>query len=131
MKTRIYLWFCAVAFLPYGLYCFAQPGALEEIAGVAFTSPTGSVELRAMYGGLQTAVGVLALLGALRAGLARTAVTAIAALCGGLALARLSGAVVEGSFASYTVLGLGFEITLFATGLAVLGTTGNGERAGA
>ena len=35
------------------------------MAGVAATNATGTVELRAMYGGLQTAIGALALLAGL------------------------------------------------------------------
>ena len=120
MKARIFLWVCAVLFLPYGLYCFVQPGALEGIAGVSFTTPTGSAEIRAMYGGLQTAVGALALAGALRPDLARTGVLAIVALAAGLGLARLSGAVVDGAFSPYTVMGLALEFSLLSLGAWIL-----------
>ena len=98
MAARIFLAIAALVWLPYGIFCFIQPGFLQEAAGVSFTSPTGSTELRAMYGGLQAAVGVLALAGALRTRLSPMALLALAVLCGGLGFARLLGAFIDGSF---------------------------------
>jgi hypothetical protein len=72
MATRIFLVVSGLIWVPYGLYCFFQPGSLAEAAGVAFMSPTGETELRAMYGGLQAAVGTVAFAGALRPDLARS-----------------------------------------------------------
>jgi hypothetical protein len=61
MAARIFLAFSALLWLPYGVYCFFDPGFLAGAAGVVSQSPTASTELRAMYGGLQTAIGALAL----------------------------------------------------------------------
>lgn len=117
MAARLFLLLCAIAWLPYGLYCLAQPDSLAAAAGVVSASRTGTIELRAMYGGLQAAVGTLCLVAALRAPLVRPALICLAFLCSGLALARLSGAALEHEVSSYTALGLGFE-TLSA-GLSV------------
>jgi hypothetical protein len=108
-----------LAWIPYGLYCFAAPTALAEIAGVAATTPTGIVELRAMYGGAQTAIGALALGALLRPDLRRGVVLALGTITAGLALARFAGALA-GGFSPYTLGGLAFEIgaTLWA-GLAL------------
>jgi hypothetical protein len=111
MPTRIVLGLSALIWLPYGLYCFLAPDALAGIAGVAAGTTTGSIELRAMYGGLQLAIGALALAGALRAALARPALVALAFLCGGLFLARSLGALLEGELSAYTASGLAFELT--------------------
>ena len=73
MSPRIVLGLSAAIWLPYGLYCFFAPDALAAIAGVASNSTTGSIELRAMYGGLQLSIGALALAGLLRASLQRPA----------------------------------------------------------
>jgi hypothetical protein len=73
MAARIFLGLSALIWLPYGLYCLFQPGALAESAGVAFTSATGATELRATHGGLQAAIGAVALAGALRPALSRSA----------------------------------------------------------
>ena len=120
MATRIFLALSALLWLPYGVYCFAQPGSLAEAAGVAFQSPTGSTELRAMYGGLQIAIGALAGLAALRSALARSALLAIAFLTAGLGSARLLGVALDGGFSSYTAMGLGFEFTSAVVALVLL-----------
>jgi len=111
MGARVFLAFSALLWLPYGLWCFFDPGFLAGAAGVAFQSPTGSTELRAMYGGLQTALGALALAGMLRAPLRRPALVTLGFLASGLALARLGGVALDGAASVYTVTGLGFEIT--------------------
>lgn len=116
---RLFLAASALLWLPYGLLCFVAPGFLADAAGVASTSDTGTIELRAMYGGLQAALGVLAGAALFRPGLQRPALVALAFTCAGLFMARLLGALVSLEFASYTMLGLLFELlsTAFATRL--------------
>jgi hypothetical protein len=109
MPTRVFLVLSALVWLSYGLYCFAAPASLAGGAGVAFQSPTGSTELRAMYGGLQVAIGALAALGALRAAWQRHALVALAFLTAGLGVARLAGLALDGGLSSYTGMALAFE----------------------
>jgi hypothetical protein len=111
MAARIFLGLSALVWLPYGIYCFLVPTSLAEAAGVAFTSPTGSTELRAMYGGLQAGIGLLAGLGAVRDSLRRPALVALAFLTGGLVTTRLLGATLDGGFSSYTNSAVVFELT--------------------
>lgn len=110
MVTRVFLGLFGLLSVPYGIYCFARPGFLEGFAGVAAVSTTGTVELQAMYGGLQTAFGALALLGALRPAFAATALLTTAFLCAGLGVFRLFGALGAGELSSYTAQGLVFEL---------------------
>ena len=110
MVTRVFLGLFGLMSLPYGLYCFAQPGFLAGFAGVGALSTTGTVELRAMYGGLQAGFGALALLGAFRPAFAPTALLATAFLCAGLGSFRLMGALAAGEVSSYTGQGLAFEL---------------------
>ncbi|MGH7786478.1 MAG: DUF4345 family protein [Candidatus Binatia bacterium] len=117
MGERVFLGVTGALWLLYGLYCFASPGSLAEGAGVVYQTPTGSTELRAMYGGLQAAIGLLALAGVARADLARPALLAMAFLTTGLATARVFGVLLDGGLSGYTVMGLVFEI-----GSAVLAT---------
>jgi hypothetical protein len=119
MGARIFLGLFGLVSIPYGVFCFLRPGFLEDVAGVAATSTTGTVELRAMYGGLQAAFGALALLGALRPAFVHTALLTTAFLCAGLGLARLLGAIAAGEVSSYTAQGLVFEfgVTAIAVGL--------------
>lgn len=120
MATRIFLGLEALLWLPYGIYCFLVPGSLAQAAGVVATTATGSVELRAMYGGLQAALGALALAAALRPALAQTALRTLAVLAGGLASARLLGALFAGGFSPYTTMGLAFEIPTLVISVALL-----------
>jgi hypothetical protein len=109
MAARVFLVLSALLWLPYGLYCLFVPGSLAGMAGVVASTPTGTTELRAMYGGLQAAIGLLALAGALRGGLTRTALVTVGALTAGLGSARLLGVFLDGGFTAYTGMGLGFE----------------------
>jgi hypothetical protein len=109
MGARIFLILSTLVWLPYGIYCFANPSFLAEAGGVAFVSPTGSTELRAMYGGLQAALGALALAGAMRAALTRPALLTLAFLCSGLGSTRALGVLLDGGLSGYTVAGLVFE----------------------
>ena len=110
MATRIFLATMAIVWLPYGLYCFLDPSALRSMAGLTATTPTAMTELRAMYGGLQSAIGALALLATVRRDLERPALIMLATLLPGLAAARLLGLVLDGSWTAYTMMGLSFEI---------------------
>jgi hypothetical protein len=112
--VRSFLGLCAALWLPYGLYCLAAPGSLAGSAGVEATSVTGEIELRAMYGGLQAALGALALAGALRASLAAPALLALGSVAAGLGITRLAEAVTAGELSSYTSMALGLEWTMFA-----------------
>jgi hypothetical protein len=118
--ARIFLGLSALLWLPYGVWCFAQPGFLADAAGVTAASPTGSTELRAMYGGLQIALGALAALGALRPDWTRTALVVLAFVGAGLGSARLLGASLDGAWTSYTAMGLAVEWATLAIATALL-----------
>ena len=118
--ARSFLAFSVLIWLPYGLFCFVQPGFLNQAAGIAFDSPTASTELRAMYGGLQAAIGSLALTALLRPRLVATTLIALAFLCSGLALGRIGGVILDGGFSQYTGVGLAFEIGSAALAIFLL-----------
>jgi hypothetical protein len=120
MATRIFLALSALVWLPYGLYCFFAPGALAEAAGVGFESPTGATELRAMYGGLQAAIGVVALRGALRPERARDALQLLLVVGAGLGAARVLGAGLDAAWSAYTAMAIGLELGTVAITLWLL-----------
>ena len=115
MVTTIFLGLSALVWLPYGIYCFSDPAFLAGSAGVASNSATGTIELRAMYGGLQAGIGALAGLAVFRAQWRTAALTTIAFLCGGLFFARALAAAVGGDVSAYTAFALGFEVVSAAT----------------
>jgi hypothetical protein len=120
MATRIFLGLSALLWLPYGIYCFFQPGSLAGAAGVAFTTPTGATELRATYGGLTVAIGGIALLGALRSDWARYALVTLGTACAGFGVARLLGAALDGGVGAYTTQALLLEFVTLALALWLL-----------
>jgi hypothetical protein len=115
--TRVFLGLSALLWLPYGLFCFVQPGYLAEAAGVTIGSTTASIELRAMYGGLQVAIGLLALLAVFRPALVRPALLMLAFVTAGLGSARLLGSALDAEVSAYTGLALCFELA--SAGVAI------------
>lgn len=120
MATRIFLGISALLWLPYGIYCFVQPGFLAEAAGVSFTSPTGATDLRASYGGLTAALGALALVGALSPAWSRHALVTLGTACAGFGVARLAGAALDGGVGAYTVQALLLEFVTLGFALWLL-----------
>jgi hypothetical protein len=108
--TKIFLGFNVAVWLPYGLLCFLVPETLADVAGLAATSATAATEVRAMYGGLQAAVGVLAGMALLRASLVRPALVSVAYLVAGLFAGRSIGAAIEGTASGYTMGAALFEM---------------------
>jgi hypothetical protein len=119
LAVRIFLVLTALVWTPYALFLLIDPAALSEAANIAATSPTGVAELRAMYGGLQAAVGLLALAGALRPAIAPYALATLGVASAGLGIARLGAAAVGGAFSDYTVMALGLEFASLAIVLAL------------
>lgn len=126
MAVRVFLTASALVWLPYGLFCFVQPAFLAEAAGVSAASTTGTIELRAMYGGLQAALGTLAVVAIFRSALIRPALVTLAFVTAGLAAGRLGGVGLDGEVSSYTMMGLAFELTSAALAVWLLtrGTEG-------
>lgn len=110
MIARLFLGLQVVLFIPYGLYCLVDPEMLAGSAGVAARSVTGRIELQAMYGGLQVAVGAMCLLGLLRARFEQVALHALLFIFAGLAVVRVSLGLVHADFSSYTVFAMGYEV---------------------
>jgi hypothetical protein len=106
---QIYLMISVLIWLPYGLYCLFVPEYLDAAAGVIGATPTGTTEIRAMYGGLQASIGVMCAAALARTEMARSAMLAIVFLTSGLFLARVVGFLLDGSASDYTNGVLVFE----------------------
>jgi hypothetical protein len=73
-----------------------------------------------MYGGLEAAVGVLALAGGFVVALQRAGLAALAFACTGMATGRLGSALFAGEFSRYTLQGLSLELSLGAIAIWLL-----------
>lgn len=106
---RVWLIVLALAWTPYGIYCFLAPHALAAIAGLTTNTNWGVTELRAMYGGMQTAIGISAMLALF--GLVRldSALFVQLIALGGLGAARLGGALMGSDWSIYTLAAIALE----------------------
>jgi hypothetical protein len=118
--VKLFLGLSMLVWLPYGLYCFAEPSFLGEAAGVVGQTATGTTEIRAMYGGLQAGIGLLCLLALLRSAFARPTLIMLAFLTGGLFTARAAGLVLDGGISGYTAGALVFELLSTAAAITLL-----------
>ena len=59
MLGQFVLWINAIAFIFYGLQCYFMPNLPADLIGFTLTNADAKIEIMAMYGGLQTAVGLL------------------------------------------------------------------------
>ncbi len=107
----------ALAFIGYGLTSLLSPEIPARLAGIAITNADGFAEVGAMYGGLQTGIGLFCLLSLLKADFYRTGLALLALAIGALALARLLTMLVStGDVSAYTWGALAYEFA--TTGLA-------------
>jgi len=107
--STAYLGFLAALFIGYGLVCLASPSVLAESTGMGLATGTARTEVRAMYGGLQVAVGLLALLAFLREGLRAPMLMSLGVILFGLASGRLVGIALDTDPGSYNYGAFAFE----------------------
>lgn len=109
-STNLFLGILGIVFLPYGVFCFIDPGFLAGAAGVTGSTPTGVAEIRAMYGGLQAGFGVLLIVAARDPRLTLAGLAAVAFVIPSLAVTRLLGVAIGGGLSGYTIGALVFEV---------------------
>lgn len=126
MAARLFLGILGGLWLAYGLWLFLQPQSLAGLAGVGALNATGTVDIRATYGGFQIAVGALMLGGALRAVLTQPMLLVYGVVCASVGSTRLVAALLASEWSGYTLIGVGFELGCVAVVLLLL----RGLRAG-
>jgi Domain of unknown function (DUF4345) len=98
----------AVAFDLFGLAYFFMPIQMSALLGAQLTQPGAVGDVRAVYGGLSFGLSILFWLCANPAE-ARTGLKALLLTCGGLAVGRLVGLVLDGMPAPFGLALLGVE----------------------
>ncbi len=111
---RFFLGYLALAWLAIGTWLMLDPAALDASAGVAATSTDGLIELRAMYGGMELAIGLSALWALWRPRWTCHVLFLNGVITGGIGAGRLIGAVLAGSASVYTLSALSFELSAAA-----------------
>lgn len=121
MMTRSFLIFVALVFVGYGLACIADPVLPARLAGLEITNGDAYAEMSAMYGGLQTGVGLFCLLAAFRTRLESSALVLLVLGIGLLAASRGLGALrSDDVLTTYTWGALAFETFVTAASAALL-----------
>ena len=105
MLAKLVLGVSALVFIAYGVLCLADPALPVSLAGLAIVNGDGYAEASAMYGGLQTGIGLFCLLATLRPSHMRSGLTLLMMAIGALALARL-----------YAILTSEMAVTLYSWG---------------
>jgi len=122
MLLRLFLALTGLGWLLYGLYCFARPSSLSLIAGVSGSAPSGVTELRAMYGGLQAAVGLFVFSSCWKPNLQRSALHTLIVLYLGLGFSRLAAALLHGDISAYTLAVIPIELVSATLAILLLRT---------
>jgi hypothetical protein len=118
--ARALLIFNGVFFAIYGAICFIDPNTTANLVGFSLGYTSGPVEVMAMYGGLQLAVGIYLTAKAKDTVSAQQGLEVLAVLMGGLGIARLIGLIIY-PLDSYNVSVVCYEIvactiTIYARG---------------
>jgi hypothetical protein len=111
----VVLWLSGLSLLGFGVAFVVAPLETMAAAGITLTGALESTELRAFYGGLEVALGVLVVACALSPARRRDGLILTLAIFAGIGLARLSGMLLSGADTSFLRFALSTEL-----GLAVL-----------
>src|SRR5512139_306405 len=103
--ARIYLYVTFVILAPFGVALLFAPDLLTLMAGLGLDAPSARTDVRATYGGLFTALGCWALLGARREALLRPVLLFLLLALAMLATGRILGLVIDGGVDMSTTLG--------------------------
>ncbi|MEM1403071.1 MAG: DUF4345 family protein [Pseudomonadota bacterium] len=119
--TRLFLAIVGLIFLGYGIACATDPTLPSRLAGLGIINGDGLAELAAMYGGLQSGVGLFLLLAAARANLREPALLLLLLGIGLLAAMRAVGILTTSNIVtSYSWAALAFETLVTAIAAALL-----------
>jgi len=112
---KVVLGISAFVFIAYGLVSLVSPEIPSGLAGLQMNGGDAFAEVGAMYGGLQTGIGLFCLLAVLKAEYYRAGLLLLVVSIGALALARsLSSLMAADTLTMYTYAAIAYE---FATAI--------------
>ena len=111
----------AFVFMGYGLVSLVSPAIPAGFAGLVISNGDAFAEIGAMYGGLQTGLGLFCALALVKPEFYRSGLILLLIAIGSLALARLvSVLITTDPVTSYSYGALGYASTTAALALAAL-----------
>lgn len=94
MAGKLILWVSALVFTGYGMVSLVAPSVPAGYAGLVISNGNAFAEIAAMYGGLQTGIGIFCLLAVLKTEFYRAGLVILVLGIGAIALGRLIGFLV-------------------------------------
>ena len=115
----------ALVFIGYGLVSLISPAIPAGYAGLIIDSGDGYAEITAMYGGLQTGLGLFCAMALLKPDYYRPALMALVFVLGPLALARSFSLLaipesMSGTVTTYTIGAMAFEYAVVFLAIVAL-----------
>ncbi len=108
--VRWFLLLTGVAFAAIGIYALVDPAQTLAPVGLQVIEVSSRNEMRAVYGGLNLAVGLYLCAAFGNTGLRAAALTFVALITGGLVFGRLVSLVVDGMPSTTILLFLAIEV---------------------
>jgi hypothetical protein len=121
MFSKLLLCISGLILVAYGMACAMNPALPASLIGLELGEAGARVEFVAMYGGLQTAMGLFFLHAGLRPRRQQLGLQCLALFLGSLGAARLAGMFVYGPD-SYNVGAVCFELIAAALALFAMKT---------
>jgi hypothetical protein len=111
-----------LVFTAYGLVSLADPAIPSGFSGLEMSNGDAFAEIGAMYGGLQTGVGLFCLLALMKPDFYRAGLALLATAIGAMAVARLfSFGITTEAVSAYTYGALLYEfLTAILAGIALM-----------
>ena len=118
--ARIVLGLTAIMFGGHGAMCLLDPATIARESGIELPSPGAAAEARAMYGGLEFALGLYFGASAFRPVWVKHAVVVLVVVFAGLAVTRGVGLLLLESTDPYNLRAFAYEGTSLVLGCAAL-----------
>ncbi len=118
---KVVLGVSALVLIGYGLVSLVSPAIPAGFAGLTMTNGDAFAEIGAMYGGLQTGLGLFCAMALFKPELYRAGLTLLVVAIGSLVLARLTSLFITPEpLTAYTYGALGYEFTTTIVALVAL-----------
>lgn len=111
---KLWLVIGGVGFLAFGAWMLVAPQAAMAMVGITLPDGAPTTEIRAFYGGLELGLGALLLAAVHKVQYHRAGLVLGCVSYGSIALARVSGMLVDGGASSFLWVALAVEVTLAA-----------------
>jgi len=124
---RILLSATGLVFFVHGLVCFIHPATIRMESGLAMPTVASIVEVRAEYGGLPMALGLLFFAAALQKIQVRTGLLVMVTALTGYATARVAAVVISTQLDQYNAAAIAYEVISLLLGLWALRIVSSGR----